>query len=111
MPSGPRFVGGTPVFPHDTRNPLSVGPGKGIGNYSANLPTNLNVLNTNEGDMEEEKVTPPEEITINGIMCQNNRCIAYTSKGDIRSGSVIGNEKVLYVLKNGIKTNKRWISY
>lgn len=55
-------------------------------------------------------------ITINGIACNDSGCRASTSNGLITKGSSIGggsfaSEKVESVTMNGIKTDKRFISY
>lgn len=56
-------------------------------------------------------------VSVNGIACDDGKkCRALTSVGSITIGSVIGGgnyepEKVVLVTMNGIKTDKRFISY
>lgn len=79
----------------------------GAGNIVPGMPTQITL---------PQAAPNYQFITINGIACNESGCRASTSNGLITKGSSIGggnfaSEKVESVTMNGIKTDKRFISY
>lgn len=85
-----------------------VGPGLGgPGNVVAGSPTQITL---------PQEAPSYQHLVINGIACNESGCRASTSNGLITKGSTVGGgifatEKVESVTMNGIKTDKRFISY
>ncbi|MCL4432134.1 MAG: hypothetical protein M1300_07430 [Epsilonproteobacteria bacterium] len=97
--------------------PPSQLPRGGVSIAGINLSGPANVIS----GMPTQISLPPapqnyQYLVINGIACKDNGCRASTSLGLLTKGSSIGggnfvSEKIESVSMNGIKTDKRFISY
>jgi len=104
----PSFVSGNisgsplpPVYPRDMNNPQTFGDKGEVKNTKVE-----------EEEAEETIEYALATLKINGILCDNGRCIAFTNMGVVKSGDVLNpDENVTRITGKYVKTNKQKIEF